>query len=135
MSAAVAAVQAALLGALKAHPVLPTLVTGIYDGPPPRAKYPYIVVSDSVSIDWSTKTVRGREVSLTVTLWDEARGPNGMHDTMSLIEDAVQAMPTILSGWQITTINFVRSRILRTNAGPWSGLVEHRARVTEISTQ
>jgi len=134
MSGAVAAVQAALLAALKAHPVLPTLVTGIYDGPPPRAAYPYIVVSDSMSIDWSTKTVRGREVSLIVTLWDEARGPHGMRETMSLIEDAVQAIPTMLNGWQITTINFIRSRILRTNAGPWSGLVEHRVRVTELPT-
>lgn len=134
MSGAVAAAQSALLAALKAHSVLPTLVTGIYDGPPPRAAYPYIVVSDSLSIDWSTKTLRGREISLVVTLWGEARGPHGMHETMSLIEDAVQAMPVALDGWQIATLTFVRSRILRTNAGPWSGLVEHRVRVTELPT-
>jgi hypothetical protein len=131
MSGAVAAAQAALLAALKAHPTLPTLVTGIYDGPPPRASYPYLVVSDSMSIDWSTKTQRGREVSLIVTLWDERGGPHTMHDIMSAIEDAVQAMPRDLSGWRIATLNFIRSRILRTNAGPWSGLVEHRVRVME----
>jgi hypothetical protein len=131
MSGAVAVAQAALVAALEAHPTLPTLVTGIYDGPPPRAAYPYLVVSDSVSIDWSTKTARGREVSLIVTLWDERGGPHTMHDIMSAIEDAVQAMPRDLPGWRIATLNFVRSRILRTNAGPWSGLVEHRVRVLE----
>ncbi len=131
MSGAVAAAQAALLAALKAHPDLPSLVTGIYDGPPPRAAYPYLVVSDSLSIDWSTKTQRGREVSLIVTLWDERGGPHRMHDIMSLIEDAVTAMPRDLPGWRVTTLSFVRSRILRTNAGPWSGLVEHRVRVME----
>jgi len=131
MSAAVAAAQAALLSALKAHPTLPTLVTGIYDGPPPRAAYPYLVVSDSMSIDWSTKDVRGREVSLIVTLWDERGGPHTMHNIMSLIEDAVVAMPRDLPGWRVATLNFVRSRILRTNVGPWSGLVEHRVRVME----
>jgi hypothetical protein len=131
MSGAVAVAQAALVAALEAHPTLPTLVTGIYDGPPPRAAYPYLVVSDSVSIDWSTKTARGREVSLIVTLWDERGGPHTMHDIMSAIEDAVQAMPRDLPGWRIATLNFVRSRILRTNAGPWSGLVEHRVRVME----
>jgi len=132
MSGAVAAVQAALLAALKAHPVLSTRVTGLYDGPPPRAAYPYIVVSDSVAIDFSSKTARGRDISLVVTLWDEARGPHMMHDTMSLIEDAVQAIPTALGGWQVASLNFVRSRLLRTASGPWSGLVEHRVRVIEL---
>ncbi len=133
MSGPIAAVQAALLAALKAHPVLPTLVTGIYDGPPPHAAYPYLVVSDSLAIDWSTKTERGREVSLIVTLWDERGGPHAMHDIMNLIEDAAQTMPRDLAGWRVATLNFVRARILRTNAGPWSGLVEHRVRVLGVN--
>ncbi len=131
MSSAVATAQAALLAALQAHPVLPTIVNGIYDGPPARAAFPYLVVSDSLSIDWSTKSARGREVSLIVTLWDENHGPHQMHDVMALIEDAVASMPRALPGWQIATLAFVRSRILRTNAGPWSGLVEHRVRLVE----
>ena len=48
MSGAVKAAQAALLASLKAHPTLSTLVSGIYDGAPPRAAFPYVVVSMDV---------------------------------------------------------------------------------------
>lgn len=133
MSGAIAVAQAALLAALRAHPVLPTLVTGFYDGPPARATFPYIVISDSVALDWSTKSGTGREVSLIVTLWDEARSPNHMLDVMTLIEEAAADMPRTLDGWTVTTLNFVRARVLRTAAGPWSGLVEHRVRLIETS--
>lgn len=129
MTSPIEQLQVVLIGALKAHPMLPKMVSGIYDGAPPRAAFPYLVVSDSMAIAWDTKTARGREVSLVVTLWDNANRPHAMHDTMMMIEDAVQTMPTALVGWQISTINFVRSRILRSNAGPWSGLVEHRVRL------
>ena len=133
MTSATETVQQTLLAALNADPSLPTFVTGIYDGAPARAKYPYIVVSDSMALDWSTKSGTGRDVSLIVTLWDNSNTPAVMHTIMALIENAVPMMARTLPGWQIVTLNFVRSRLLRTAAGPWSGLVEHRAKLISTS--
>ena len=52
MSDAVQAVQAAAVAALSAHPLLAAQLTGIYDGPPPRATFPYVAVTDGLVSDW-----------------------------------------------------------------------------------
>ena len=56
MSDAVQALQAAAVAALSAHPVLAAQLKGIYDGPPPRADFPYVAVTDGLVTDWGTKT-------------------------------------------------------------------------------
>jgi hypothetical protein len=132
MSGAVEAVQTAVIAALQANTALIAAVTGIYDGPPPRAAFPYLVVSDSGSTDWSTKTARGREVRIGVTVWDDGEEAATLHRTIALVEDAVAAIARDLPGWRVASFVFLRSLVARSAAGPWSGLVEHRVRVMAV---
>ena len=129
MSDANLAVQAAAIFALQAHPVLAAQLTGIYDGPPPRAAFPYISVSDGLVTDWSTKTEAGREIRLALTLWDDGEEASRLHTLMGHIEDAVAAMARDLPGWRVASNMFLRSLVVRDAAGPWAGLVEFRVRV------
>ena len=46
-------------------------LTGVYDGPPARAAFPYAVIDAGRESDWSHKSGRGREVMIALTLWDE----------------------------------------------------------------
>lgn len=129
MSDAVQALQAAAVAALSAHPVLAAQLTGIYDGPPPRAAFPYLAVTDGLVSDWGTKTQQGREIRLAFTVWDDGEVATRLTDLMGHVDDALLAMPQDLPGWRIASLVFLRSIVLRDPAGPWAGLVEHRVRL------
>ena len=132
MSDAVQALQAAAVAALSAHPVLAAQLTGIYDGPPPRAAFPYIAVTDGVTSDWGTKTKQGREIRLAFTVWDDGEAASRLTNLMGHVDDALLAIPRDLPGWRIASLVFLRSIILRDPAGPWAGLVEHRVRLLAV---
>jgi hypothetical protein len=131
MTDAVRAVQAAAVAALEAHPALAQSLSGVFDGPPVRATYPYISVSEGLVTDWSTKTETGREIRLALTVWDDGEEPARLHNIMGHVEEAIAAMSEDLAGWRVTSNVFLRSLIARDPAGPWAGLVEHRIRILQ----
>jgi hypothetical protein len=123
------AVQRQLVARLQAHAALIDLISGIFDGPPARAKFPYIALTTGASLDWSHKGGVGRELSLALTIYDDGETAARVHRLMALVEEALEAGLADPAGWQIVTFDFRRTRILRRAAGPWSGLVEYRAKV------
>jgi Protein of unknown function (DUF3168) len=129
MNDAVQAVQSAAIAALQSHPVLAQSLSGIYDGPPVRAAFPYISLAGSLSTDWSTKTAIGREIRLAITVWDDGEESARLHYLMSHAEEAIAAIARDLPGWRVASNVFLRSFITRDAAGPWAGLVEHRVRI------
>ncbi len=131
MTHAMQILQAAAVAALEAHPVLSAALTGVYDGPPPRAAFPYIAIADGISTDWSTKTASGREIRLALTVWDDGEEASRLLDLMAHVEDAIAALPRDLPGWRIASLMFLRAMVVRDAAGPWAGLVEHRVRMLE----
>ena len=132
MSDAVQAVQIVAIAALEAHPVLAQRITGVFDDPPVRAGFPYISIADGLSSDWSTKTAKGREIRLAMTIWDDGEAAARLHDLMSHAEEAIAAMARDLPGWRVASNVFLRSLIARNPAGPWAGLIEHRIRVLGV---
>ncbi len=129
MSDAVLAIQAAAVAAIGAHPALSNVLTGLYDGPPARAAFPYLSVAGGLASDWSTKTATGREVRLALTIWDDGEEPARLHTLMGHVEDAVAGMARDLSGWRVASNVFLRSLVARDPAGPWAGLTEYRIRI------
>ena len=129
MSDAIEILQSALVTAVETHPVLADELTGVFDGPPPRAAFPYISINDEVSADWSTKAATGREIRMGLTVWDDGESATRLHQLISHVEDAVAALPRDLSGWRIASIVFLRSFVARTAAGAWAGVVDYRIRM------
>jgi Protein of unknown function (DUF3168) len=129
MSDAMQILQAAAVSALGAHPVLSIELAGIYDGPPPRAAFPYVSIADGITSDWSTKTETGREIRLALTIWDDGEEASRLSSLMGHIEDAIAAMPRDLPGWRTASLVLLRSMLLRDASGPWAGLVEYRVRM------
>lgn len=129
MSDAMQILQATAVSALQAHPVLAVELAGIYDGPPPRATFPYVSFADGIASDWSTKTAQGREIRLAMMVWDDGEEASRLSVLMGHVEDAIAAMPRDLSGWRIASLVFLRSMVVRDAAGPWAGLIEHRVRM------
>ena len=128
-SGALQAVQQSLIAALNGHQPLMDAITGIYDGPPPRARFPYIAMATGAALDWSFKGGTGRELSLALTVHDDGVSASRLHIVMALVEDALAGGLADAGGWQVVTFDFRRARVLRSAVSPWNGLIEYRARV------
>ena len=110
---------AAALGGVEA-------LTGVFDGPPARASYPYVAIDATTESDWGHKNGEGREVLVAITVWDDQ--PVRLHELADQIEASLQGLPEI-DGWQLVTMRLVRRRVVRDVAGPWAAAVDFRARM------
>lgn len=119
------ALQAALAGALAGEGRL----TGIYDGPPARASFPYAVIDAGSESDWSHKNGEGREVLVALTLWDEE--PARLAELADVIEQLAASVGT-LAGWELVSMRLLRRRTVRDVAGPWATAIDFRARLLAI---
>ena len=101
-------------------------LTGVFDGPPARASYPYAALDATTETDWSHKSGKGREVLVAITIWDDQ--PARLHALADQVEAAVETVGAI-ADWQLVTIRLVRRRIVRDVAGPWAAAIDFRARM------
>lgn len=101
-------------------------LTGVYDGPPARATYPYLVLDAGNESDWSHKNGAGRELLVAVTLWDEQ--PVRLHALADAVEAAVSGAGSPV-GWSLVSLRFLKRRIIRDVAGPWAAAIDFRARL------
>jgi len=116
------ALQAALAGALAAE----SRLTGIYDGPPARAAFPYAVIDAGSESDWSHKSGEGRELLVAVTLWDEE--PVRLAELADAVEGLARGV-AVSDGWQLVSMRLIRRRTVRDVAGPWAAAIDFRARI------
>lgn len=131
MSDTAGAVQAALVAALKGEAAIAAQVSGVFDGPPARAAFPYVAVDGGASGDWSVKGARGREHRVGIAIWDDGGSAARLHGLMAAAETAIEGMPRDLAGCRVASLVFLRARIVRDAGGPWAGLIEYRVRVLE----
>lgn len=117
-----AAIQASIAASVASVPDL----TGVFDGPPARAAYPYAAIDASVETDWSHKTASGREVLVAVTVWDDQ--PARLQTLADIVEAKVAAI-SITGDWQLVNLRLVRRRTIRDVAGPWATAIDFRARL------
>ena len=116
------ALQAALASVLAGEARL----TGIYDGPPARAAFPYAVIDAGSESDWSHKSGEGREVLVALTSWDEEPA------RLSELADAAELLAggvTVAGGWRLVSMRLLRRRTVRDVAGPWAAAIDFRARL------
>jgi hypothetical protein len=119
------ALQSAIASALAGTPV-----TGVFDGPPARAAYPYVALDATTESDWSHKSGAGREVLVAITLWDDQ--PVRLHGLADQVEVALSSLDAV-EDWQLVTMQLVRRRVVRDVAGPWAAAVDYRARMLAIA--
>ena len=103
-----------------------TDLTGVFDGPPARAPYPYAAIDASIESDWSHKSGTGREVLLATTLWDDQPA------RLQTLTDAVEAVVLAIrqtEDWELVSLVLTRRRTMRDIAGPWASALNFRARM------
>jgi hypothetical protein len=120
---------AALQGAIAANLATVTELTGVFDGPPARAVYPYAAIDGSTETDWSHKGGGGREVLLAVTVWDDQ--PARLQALADVVEQNILATG-LTEAWQLVSLNLIRRRTIRDVAGPWATAIDFRARLLAV---
>ena len=116
------ALQSAIAGSLDVIEEL----TGVFDGPPARAPFPYAAVEAATESDWSHKSGEGREVMIGITVWDDQ--PVRLHQLADAVEAQMRSIASV-AGWQLVTLRMMRRRIVRDVAGPWAAAIDFRARM------
>ena len=119
------ALQAALAAVLAGEARL----TGVYDGPPARAGFPYAVIDAGSERDWSHKNGSGREVLVALTVWDEQ--PARLAELADAVEVAAAGVGGV-AGWQLVSMRLIRRRTVRDVAGPWATAIDFRARMLSL---
>lgn len=128
MSAEVA-VRAAAIDALRGDAVLMAGLNGLFDGTPVRASAPYGVVGECIATDWGAKDVDGRELTVTVSLFDAGEGPGRLAGLLARVDPPLRTIESA-EGWRVIHARLVRSRLSRTGARDgWQALVDYRLRV------
>lgn len=127
MSAA-AELQAAIVAATSSLPAL----SGVYDGPPARAEFPYLVVDCSSERDWSASLQHGREIEVKLVLWGHP-GPRFLD-----LEEALQecALPgRTLANWSVSSLALAERKRTRSPEGAWGSHLTLRARLLAIESE
>jgi hypothetical protein len=103
-------------------------LNGVYDGPPLQAALPYAMVEAGPESDWSHKSGVGRELRLTVTIRDGGERPARLRTLVAAAEARIESIGGALDGWRLVTMQFLRSRMLRTDP-EWTAVIDYRARL------
>jgi hypothetical protein len=123
MSASLA-MQRLLAAALAAIPG----ITGVYDGPPPDAVAPYLVIGPDVVGDWSTKTEPGHEHRVSIAVWDAGPGAARAKALMGQVEAILAGLGGSQGGHLLVSTRLLRTLVLTDPEGWTQGLVEFRLR-------
>lgn len=81
------ALQKAVVAALEAAPAFVALVGrgAIYDRLIDRADFPYVVLAEMTTLDWSTQTEPGTEHVFTIEVWSKAAGKREVEEIAAVI--------------------------------------------------
>jgi hypothetical protein len=109
---------------------------GVYDAPPIQAVAPYAVVEAGPESDWGFKGGRGRELRLSVILWDRGERPIRLRALARAAEAALEAVEGETEGWQIVSLHFLKSRTVPPRAPSPNALtaaaIDYRARLLAV---
>ncbi|MPT49098.1 MAG: DUF3168 domain-containing protein [Sphingobium sp.] len=122
-------IRAALLALLRGDGALMAQVNRIYDEAPVKATPPMVVVGQCTGDDWGTKDRPGRELRIGITAEDDKESATRLSNIMGNIDQIIAQLPASIAGWQLGSIRLIRSRLLRTNALRWNGVMDYRIRV------
>lgn len=120
------AVQQALVAALGSV----AGITGVFDGPPPDAVAPYLVIGPDLIVDAGHKTGVAHEHRVVVTAWDDRPGVARLKALLGAVEAAALGLSGVWAGQRIVSARLIRMSLGGVQDGWRPGLIELRI-VTE----
>lgn len=103
-------------------------VTAVYDGPPPDAAPPYLVIGSDLISDAGTKTEVAHDHRLAINVWDAGPGTAAAKRIMATVATRLGALSGSVGGHRIVSSRLLRSLVLTDAEGWTQGIVEFRVR-------
>ena len=107
-------------------------VTGVFDGPPPDAVPPYLVIGADIVTDAGTKTEVAHDHRLAINVWDAGPGAAAAKAVMGAVTTRLGNLTGSDGGHRIVSSRLVRSLVLTDAEGWTQGIVEFRVRSAAI---
>ena len=120
--------RAALIDWLASDPVLGAQLNSVTEEAPSRASLPWLAISASASVDWSTKTEVGYDTRIALELHCRGDTPGSAADLVAAIQARIRALPAQQSGFRVVTQAFTRARVTQVAEASRTVLVEYRFR-------
>jgi hypothetical protein len=132
MSAAYLLHKAALAKLQQSAALTATLGAGrIFDAVPYNQPFPFAVIGEMTSTDWSTGTEQGAEHSLVLHIWSRSGGKKQTFEAASAIFDALHEAAFPLEGHGLVNLRHQSTDVRRAEDGEtFHGVMRFRA-VTE----
>jgi len=124
--------RAALINWLRYEPTLTSRLNAIEEEAPVRTSTPWLGIAASASVDWGTKERRGREVRLAIELHLRGDNPATGAETVALVEQRIEALPTVQQGFEVVSTRFLRARAEQRAANVRAVLLEYRFRLLDV---
>lgn len=95
--------QQAVYTRLTADADLNALVgSGIYDHVPAKSAFPYITIGDVTEVPNDTMQTSGRDVTLTLHYWSQAKGMKETHQIHDAVTASLDRWQGSIAGWGVT---------------------------------
>lgn len=120
------ALRSALIGWLRADPLLSDMVNAVAEEGPSPAPPPSLALVASASADWSGKTHKGRELRVALELIDRSDDADATAAIAARIEQRIATMAPQQTGFRVVVTHFLRSRTERRARGLRAVLLEYR---------
>ena len=124
--------RAALIGWLASDPVLAVQLNSVTEEAPSRASLPWLAISASASVDWSTKTEIGYETRIAFELHCWGDTPGSAADLVAAIQARIRALPGQQTGFSVVTQEFTRARVTQVAQSSRTVLIEYRFRTLAV---
>lgn len=116
MSSASWALQCAIYAALVADDTLAALVgTRLYDAPPRKSEFPYVVFAEDEETAWNTADNTGSEHGITIQAWSRAGGRKECKAIADALRGCLDDADLTLDGHRLVSLRF-RSAAYRREA-------------------
>jgi len=118
--------RAALIAWLASDPTLAGLLNEVTEETPLYTSLPWLAISASASVDWSTKTETGYETRIALELHLRADQPAGGAALITAIQSSIRNLPRTQVGFQVIGIQFMRTRAEQRSETTRDILLEYR---------
>jgi len=120
--------QSAIHAALTGNSPLMALISGVYDRPPQGTAYPYVTLGAMTGVDWSTKTTKGMEYSITLHVWSQQGGRKEVAVIMESLYAVLHQASLSVTGQTLVMMRFISSEINEQSDGyTYEGIMKFAA--------
>jgi hypothetical protein len=121
-------IQKAIYSTLSSDTTLMNMISGVYDQVPEFTAFPYISIGESFSSDWSTKSTKGSQITITLHIFSKQGGKKQALEILERIHTLLHEGSLTLTGHILIMLRFERANVvLEEDGATYQGVIRLKA--------